>query len=86
MRGVALGADDPLCHDWVVAVVGAHYAGALIAHDLGDTGDDRDRRFAFILTHDYDRVLAAARSLLRRVTTRGEHSDPARVLTMQAKR
>ena len=86
VRGVALGADDPLRHDWVVAVVGAHYAGALIAHDLGDAGDDRDRRFAFVLTHDYDRVLAAARSLLGRVTSGAEHSDPARVLTMRAKR
>ena len=54
--------------EWVIAVVGAHYAGALIAHDLGDTGPDRDRRFAFILTHDYATVLAAARSLLDRVT------------------
>jgi hypothetical protein len=53
----------------VIAVVGAHYAGALIAHDLGDTGPDQDRRFAFTLTHDYVTVLAAARSLLDRVTS-----------------
>ena len=55
VRGVALGEDDPLRHGWVVAVVGAHYAGALIAHDLGDEGADRDRRFAFVLTHDSER-------------------------------
>jgi hypothetical protein len=52
----------------VVAVVGDHYAGALIARDLGDSGPDRDRRFSFALTHDHDTVLAAARSLLERVT------------------
>jgi hypothetical protein len=69
VRGAPLSPDDPLRGEWVVAVVGAHYAGALIAHDLGDTGPDRDRRFAFILTHDYVTVLAAARSLLERVTT-----------------
>jgi EAL domain-containing protein (putative c-di-GMP-specific phosphodiesterase class I)/DICT domain-containing protein len=69
VRGACLSADDPLRREWVIAVVGAHYAGALIAHDLGDTGPDRDRRFAFTLTHDYATVLAAARSLLDRVTT-----------------
>jgi DICT domain-containing protein len=68
VRGASLSVDDPLRGEWVIAVVGAHYAGALIAHDLGDTGPDRDRRFAFILTHDYATVLAAARSLLDRVT------------------
>jgi EAL domain-containing protein (putative c-di-GMP-specific phosphodiesterase class I) len=86
VRGVALGADDPLRHDWVVAVVGAHYSGALIAHDLGDEGADRDRRFAFVLTHDYDRVLEAARNLLGRVTSRSDRSDPAEVLATHARR
>jgi EAL domain-containing protein (putative c-di-GMP-specific phosphodiesterase class I)/DICT domain-containing protein len=75
VRGASLSADDPLCGEWVIAVVGAHYAGALIAHDLGDTGPDRDRRFAFTLTHDYVTVLAAARSLLDRVTTASSFPD-----------
>jgi DICT domain-containing protein len=68
VRGAPLSADDPLRGEWVIAVVGAHYAGALIANDLGDTGPDADRRFAFTLTHDYATVLATARSLLERVT------------------
>jgi EAL domain-containing protein (putative c-di-GMP-specific phosphodiesterase class I) len=67
VRGSSLGADDPLAGEWVVVVVGTHYAGALIAKDLGDTGPDQDRRFAFSLTHDHETVLAAARSLLDRV-------------------
>ncbi len=67
VRGVRLSIDDPLRNEWVVAVVGAHYAGALIARDLGDAGSDRDRRFVFVLTRDLDLVLAAARSLLGRV-------------------
>jgi EAL domain-containing protein (putative c-di-GMP-specific phosphodiesterase class I)/DICT domain-containing protein len=69
VRGASLSADDPLRGEWVIAVVGAHYAGALIAHDLGDSGPDRDRRFAFTLTHDYATVLGVARSLMDRVTT-----------------
>ena len=72
VRGVSLSADDTLRGEWVVTVVGAHYTGALIAQDLGDTGPDRDRRFAFTLTHGHDTVLAAARSLLERVTATAE--------------
>ncbi len=67
VRGATLGSDDVLLGEWVVAVVGTHYAGALIAKDLGDSGPDRDRRFAFSLTHDHETVLAVARSLLDRV-------------------
>jgi EAL domain-containing protein (putative c-di-GMP-specific phosphodiesterase class I) len=68
VRGVSLAGDDSLEGEWVVAVVGAHYSGALIARDLRDSGPDRDRRFAFVLTHHHDTVLAAARSLLERVS------------------
>jgi EAL domain-containing protein (putative c-di-GMP-specific phosphodiesterase class I) len=78
VRGAALQADDALLGEWVVVVVGTHYAGALIAKDLGDTGPDRDRRFAFALTHDHETVLAAARSLISRVTSTS--SFPASVV------
>ena len=44
-------------------------AGALIAQDLGDSGPERLRRFAFVLTHDYDTVMGAARSMMRRITS-----------------
>lgn len=77
VRGASLSSDDPLCSEWVIAVVGAHYAGALIAHDLGDTGPDQDRRFAFTLTHDYVTVLATARSLLEHVATVDRRPDVA---------
>jgi EAL domain-containing protein (putative c-di-GMP-specific phosphodiesterase class I) len=46
VRGVALPSNDPLRGEWVVVIVGAHYAGALIAKDLGDSGPDLNRRFA----------------------------------------
>jgi EAL domain-containing protein (putative c-di-GMP-specific phosphodiesterase class I) len=65
-----LDAADPLAGEWSVTVIGPHYAGALIARDLGDDGPDHERRFEFLVTHDRDVVLASARSLMRRVTSR----------------
>jgi EAL domain-containing protein (putative c-di-GMP-specific phosphodiesterase class I) len=69
VRGMELSSDDPVRGEWVVAVVGTHYFGALIAKDLGDDDSltDRERRFSFVVTHDRETVLAAARSLLGRV-------------------
>jgi DICT domain-containing protein len=67
VRGATLRHDDALRGEWTVAVVGAHYAGALIARDLGDSGADLRRRFAFDVTHDPTRVLGAAQSMLERV-------------------
>lgn len=64
VRGAPLKAGDPLCAEWNVIVVGPHFAGALVARDLGDTGPETDRRFAYALTYDRGLVLAAARSLL----------------------
>jgi EAL domain-containing protein (putative c-di-GMP-specific phosphodiesterase class I) len=75
VRGASLRADDTLAGEWVVVVIGTHYAGALIAKDMGDTGPDRDRRFAFSLTHDHETVLAAARSLLTRVIATSPFPD-----------
>jgi hypothetical protein len=49
--------------------IGSHYSGALIARDLGDSGPDVDRRYEFVVTHDRDLVLGAARSLMSRITT-----------------
>jgi DICT domain-containing protein len=67
VRGARLAPDDPLRGEWTVVVVGVHYTGALIAQDLGDSGPDLERRYRFIVTHDHDTVLRAARILVRRV-------------------
>ena len=67
VRGVALSPSDPLCAEWDVLVLGPHFAGALIAHDLGDLGPDSERRFDYTVTYDRDLVLAAAEPLLRRL-------------------
>jgi EAL domain-containing protein (putative c-di-GMP-specific phosphodiesterase class I) len=65
VRGAGLAADDPLCGEWDVIALGAHFAGALVAQDHGDTGPDRQRRFSFAITHDRELVVEAAEALLR---------------------
>jgi hypothetical protein len=67
--GADLPAADPLKGEWTVVVVGPHYAGALIARDLGDDAPDRDRRFEFTITHHRDTVVSAGRSLMSRIIT-----------------
>ena len=75
VRGAHLDDADRLRDEWVVAVVGPHFAGALIARDLDDTGPDRDRRFEMAITYDRDLVLQAARSLFGRIE-RLDHGGP----------
>jgi len=67
VRGGRLDPADPLVGEWDIAVVGPHFAAALVARDLGDDGPDDDRRFAFVLTHDRGLAIAVARSLLSRI-------------------
>lgn len=64
VRGAKLAPGDPLCGEWNVIVVGPHFAGALVARDLGDTGPDLARRFDYALTYDRGLALTAARALM----------------------
>jgi len=50
-----------------VAVLGPHFAAALVAVDLGDDGPDLEREFDFTLTYDRDLVIEATNSLMGRV-------------------
>jgi diguanylate cyclase (GGDEF)-like protein/PAS domain S-box-containing protein len=68
VRGASIPADDRLAGEWSVVVVAPHFAGALVAQDLGDDGPDLDRRFVFATTYRRDLVIAAARTLLERVS------------------
>ena len=67
VRGADLGVGDALRGEWDVIVVGPHFAGALVARDCGDSGEDFDRRFDFAITHDRELVIRAAATLLTRV-------------------
>jgi EAL domain-containing protein (putative c-di-GMP-specific phosphodiesterase class I) len=71
VRGAGLGPDDRLRGEWNVLVVGPHQAAALVARDLGDTGPEAERRFAFAITHDRALVIEAARTLLQWVVPVG---------------
>jgi EAL domain-containing protein (putative c-di-GMP-specific phosphodiesterase class I) len=65
--GATLAPDDPLAGEWDVAVLGPHYAGALVARDLGDDGPDHERRFEFVVTFDRDLVTDIAACLIARL-------------------
>ena len=71
VRGAHIEPDDPLAGEWSVIVIGPHFAGALVAQDLGDTGRERDRRFIFATAYDRGLVIAAARTLLARIAPVG---------------
>lgn len=68
VRGANLNENDPVINEWDVAVLGPHYAAALVARDLGDPGPDAARRFDYVLTHDRDAVVRIAAALLGRVS------------------
>jgi hypothetical protein len=61
VRCAALPHDHRLGEEWSVVVVGPHYAGALVARQVGDDYD-------FAVTHRRDLVIEAGRSLLRHVS------------------
>lgn len=70
VRVVEFGSRDELCAQWVVLVLGAHTAAALVARERrGDRGNaEDDRRFDFVLTHDRSTVTSVALALLSRVS------------------
>jgi EAL domain-containing protein (putative c-di-GMP-specific phosphodiesterase class I) len=72
VRGASLDPDDVLRDEWNIAVLGPHYAGALVARDLGDRASDRERRFEFVLTFDRDLVVDVAAALISRVASGSE--------------
>jgi EAL domain-containing protein (putative c-di-GMP-specific phosphodiesterase class I) len=65
--GTALDPADPLSREWNVVAIGPHFAGALVARDLGGAGPDPERRFDYVVTHDRELVVAAARAMLAKV-------------------
>ncbi|GAA4988589.1 sensor domain-containing phosphodiesterase [Kineococcus glutinatus] len=67
VRGVHVDSGDPLTLEWDVTVLGPHFAGALLARDLGDDGPEAERRFEFVLTHDRNLAVAATSALLGRI-------------------
>ena len=52
-------------------MVGPHFAAALVARDLGDTGPENERRFDYAVTHNRDLAIDAARSMMARILPQG---------------
>lgn len=76
VRGAALAKDDPVRGEWDIVVLSPHFAAALLARDLGDTGHDAERRFEFGLTYNRRLVAAAAESLMARLHADAVASRP----------
>jgi EAL domain-containing protein (putative c-di-GMP-specific phosphodiesterase class I) len=76
VRGQPLAADDPLANEWVVVVVGAHFGAALVARrsrspasiDVPESQRDAMATYDFAVTYERDLVIAAAHSLVQRMT------------------
>jgi EAL domain-containing protein (putative c-di-GMP-specific phosphodiesterase class I) len=72
VRGVHLDPDDPLSREWTILVLGPETAAGLVAHEMrcpaSATGQDKEARFDTVITFDRERVTAAARSLLDRLS------------------
>jgi EAL domain-containing protein (putative c-di-GMP-specific phosphodiesterase class I) len=68
LRGTSMPDNHRLAGEWNVICVGPHFAGALIAADLGDDGPEMERRFKFVNTRDRDVVVRAGRALMLKVT------------------
>lgn len=77
VRGAPIAADDPLRDEWDVAVIGPHFAAALVARDLGDSGPDHLRRFKFALTFDRENVVDVVQALLSRMVGVPAHQSLA---------
>jgi DICT domain-containing protein len=70
VRGAHLADGEVLRGEWNVIVLDAHFAAAFTARDLGDDGEDEQRRFDFCMTYDRELVIAAARTLMERIAAR----------------
>jgi EAL domain-containing protein (putative c-di-GMP-specific phosphodiesterase class I) len=77
VRGTSLDAADPLAAEWVVIVVGVHFAAALVARHVevashveaapGRASEPDEWRYEFSVTYDRRLVIAAAQSLVQRL-------------------
>lgn len=76
VRGGILGPGDKLRNEWVVSVLGPHFAGSLVARDLSDRGPDRDRRFRVVVTYDRSLVVEVATALMSRIAPHRANDKP----------
>lgn len=64
LRCAGIDRNDPLADEWIVLVLGPHFAGALTAQEIGTHKDDSQRRFRFAVTYQRDHVIGCARHMM----------------------
>ena len=67
VRGGDILPGDPIRDEWCLVVLGPHFAAALAARDIGDSGPDGDRRYDYVVTHDRQLVERVARAMAARL-------------------
>lgn len=67
VRGGNLAADDDLVNEWIVAVIGPHFAAVLLARDQGDQPSQRYQRYEYILSHNRDLAIQVTSQLMARI-------------------
>ncbi len=67
VHGAEVHTGDPVGHEWTIAVVGPHFAAALVAHERRATGSDGEHVYDYVLTYDRERATAVAAALTARV-------------------
>jgi DICT domain-containing protein len=63
IRGARLEPSDPITHEWAVIALGTEFAAALLAKEHAEDSGV----FDFVVTHDRDAVIAAARPVIKRI-------------------
>ena len=66
VRGEDLEEGDPLRGEWAVAVIGPHFAAALVARE--SRGAETNGLYEFALTYDRDYSIQTARSIMSRIS------------------
>ena len=66
VRGEDIEEGDPLRGEWAIAVIGPHFAAALVAREAH--GALNDGLFEFALTYDRDYSIQTARSIMSRIS------------------
>ncbi|HMS62082.1 MAG TPA: EAL domain-containing protein [Solirubrobacteraceae bacterium] len=67
VHGAEVLSGDPVGHEWTIAVVGPHFAAALVAHESRDPAHRGEPVYDYVLTYDRERATAVAAALTARV-------------------
>ena len=69
VRGTPLDSADPLADEWVVIVIGTHFAAALVARPTTSL-ESQHWGYEYAITYDRGLVIAAARNVIQRIDSR----------------